>query len=88
MNDNTPTNPIRWFGLAIPDSPISVEVAEYADGRIGVALVTKREGLESLMTTMLLTPSTFALLQYALFRAAHDPHVWREWIDPNKEKEE
>lgn len=67
----------RYFALGQEGNATEVHVAEFTDGCIGIALRTKREGMEPLNTEFYLTAKTFGLLFHAMFRAAHDSADWQ-----------
>ncbi len=69
---------LRTLGLRNNDSQTRVELAEFDDGTIGVALITPRSGLKPLVTAMRVAPETFTLLSEALSTAAHNPGLWNE----------
>jgi len=70
--------PKRWFGLGTEAGKTEIQVAEFSDGSIMINLETPRDGMEPLITSMRLCASTFTLLNEAMFRAAHDPSIWRQ----------
>ena len=67
---------LRYFGLAQDGNPTEVIIIEYKNGNIGIELQTKRDGMEKLVTPMILSPNTFSMLFDAMVRAAHDQAVW------------
>ena len=67
---------LRYFGLAQDGNPTEVIIIEYKSGNIGIELQTKRDGMEKLVTPMILRPKTFSMLFDAMVRAAHDQAVW------------
>lgn len=74
---------IHGFQLGAKGHPTSVDVVERTDGTLSVALISNRQGgLEPLVTSFTLTPTTVLLLSSALNRAAHDPGVWLPIPDP------
>ena len=77
QEDQTNTDEVvRYFGLAQDGNPTEVIIIEYKSGNIGIELQTKRDGMEKLVTPMILRPNTFSMLFDAMARAAHDQAVW------------
>lgn len=69
-------NPIRGFGIETKDSKTHVDILEYSDGDTGIVLITKRENMQDIVTSIRLSPSTFRLLSEALW-LVHNPNSWK-----------
>jgi hypothetical protein len=67
----------RGFALAIKGHQTTVEVGELTDGSFSIVLITKRPDADDVRTGFRVGPKTFNLLHDAMFRAAHDPTVWK-----------
>lgn len=76
----------RGFGIGLKDHPTTVSVAEISDGSMEITIRTERPGMEESFTSMRLVPKTLGLLSEALFRAAHDPDVWRSLEEDGGQK--
>ena len=76
---------LRYFGLAQDGNPTEVIIIEYKSGNIGIELQTKRDGMEKLVTPMILSPNTFSMLFDAMVRAAHDQAVWNTPVSKKDE---
>ena len=79
---------LRYFGLAQDGNPTEVIIIEYKSGNIGIELQTKRDGMEKLVTPMILRPNTFSMLFDAMVRAAHDQAVWNAPVSKKDEVSE
>lgn len=77
MKDESQVRIVRGFALRMDGHPTVVLLDERSDGAIQMSLITEREGQEPLVSRLGFVPKTMALVQQALFLAAHDPGVWR-----------
>jgi len=76
-NQTNPNEVSKYFGLRQKGNETEVIMTERASGNIGIQLSTIRDGMEPLVTSMILTPKTFSLLCDAMLQAAHNIDIWQ-----------
>ena len=77
LGEQNDLKPKRTFGLKIDGHPTTIEVLEFEDKSIGIAIVTRVDGSEPYISTLRLTEKTLALLSEALRLSAPDSDAWQ-----------
>ena len=77
LGEQDDLKPTRTFGLKIDGHPTTIEVSEFEDGSIGIAIITRVNGSEPFVSSLRLTEKTLALLSEAIRLSAPDSDAWQ-----------